>query len=50
MSVQETNKLTVKEKSKMEEVLKGVSMDLELPKKRNDCATENCKGYIWKCT
>lgn len=29
-------------------VLKGVSMDIELPEKRNDCAIGNHKGNNWK--
>lgn len=51
MSVQETNKFTGGEKkTKMKKMLKGISMDIELPKKRNGCASENCKGNIWKGT
>lgn len=29
-------------------VLKGVSMDIELPEKRNDCAIGSHKGNNWK--
>lgn len=31
-------------------MLKGVTMDIELPEKRNDCAIGNCKGNNWKYT